>query len=131
MSISKNFLSSSGFVPSGFVSNPMSVSHKQEVTGFNRLAGLCAFLRRICFGLGRRSVVGGALEHLGSLPLTAHSSLALVRLHHETLLLGITAHSITLLSKENEAGGFEPDGSAAEPVTLREEPLSQVEGPTR
>ena len=129
MSILKNFSSSSGFVPSGFVSSP--VSHKQEAAAFSWLAGLCAFLRRIFFGLGRRSVVGGALEHLGSLPLTAHSSLALVRLHKETLLLGITAQSITLLSKENGEAVFGPDNSTAEPLTLREEPLPQVEGSTR
>lgn len=46
---------------------------------------------------GRRAV--GALEHLGSLPLTAQSSLALVRLHDETLLLGITPQNIRVLAK--------------------------------
>jgi flagellar biogenesis protein FliO len=46
---------------------------------------------------GRR--VAGALEHLGTLPLTAQSSLALVRLHDETLLLGITPQSIKVLAK--------------------------------
>jgi flagellar biogenesis protein FliO len=43
--------------------------------------------------------LGNALEHLGSLPLTAQSSLALVRLQDETLLLGITPQTITLLTK--------------------------------
>jgi len=51
---------------------------------------------------GRRAV--GALEHLGSLPLTAQSSLALVRLHDETLLLGITPQNIRVLAKR-------PDGA--------------------
>lgn len=71
------------------------------------IAGLAALLRRIIPAFARRSSVGGALEHLGSLPLTAHSSLALVRLHKETLLLGITPQGITLLTK----GGAET-GSA-------------------
>jgi flagellar biogenesis protein FliO len=64
------------------------------------IAGLAAFLRRIIPALGRRAPAGGALEHLGSLPLTAHSSLALVRLNQETLLLGITPQGITLLTKD-------------------------------
>ena len=37
------------------------------------------------------------------MPLTAQSSLAVVRLHNETLLLGITPQSITLLAKGNES----------------------------
>ena len=50
------------------------------------------------------------------MPLTAQSSLAVVRLHDETLLLGITPQSITLLAKGNEptahangATGWSPD----------------------
>jgi flagellar biogenesis protein FliO len=46
--------------------------------------------------------VGGGLEHLVTLPLTAQVSLALVRLHDETLLLGITAQSVTLLTRRRE-----------------------------
>jgi flagellar biogenesis protein FliO len=99
--------------------------------GANGFTGLGALLRRIFFGLGRRSVFGGALEHLGSLPLTAHSSLALVRLHKETLLLGITSHNITLLSKGNDEAGFGPGSITQKPVALREEPLPQVKGPAR
>ena len=48
---------------------------------------------------GRRSVLGTALQHLGTLPLTTQSSLALVRVYNETLVLGITPHSVTLLTK--------------------------------
>jgi flagellar biogenesis protein FliO len=64
------------------------------------IAGLAAFIRRIVPALARRSAVAGALEHLASLPLTAHSSLALVRLNKQTLLLGITPQGITLLTKD-------------------------------
>jgi flagellar biogenesis protein FliO len=42
------------------------------------------------------------LEHLGTMPLTAQSSLALVRLNGETLLLGITPQNISLLAKGND-----------------------------
>ena len=70
-------------------------------------------LRRLMPTFGRRISAGGALEHLASLPLTAQSSLALVRLHKETLLLGITPQSITLLTKgqENEPGQLTPPES--------------------
>jgi flagellar biogenesis protein FliO len=66
------------------------------------LGVLIACLRRLIPTFGRRVSAGGTLEHLASLPLTAQSSLALVRLHKETLLLGITPQSITLLTKGQE-----------------------------
>ena len=59
-------------------------------------------LRRLLSPLGRHAKTAGALEHLASLPLTAQSSLALVRLHKETLLLGITPQSVTLLTKGHD-----------------------------
>jgi flagellar biogenesis protein FliO len=65
--------------------------------------GLGAFMRCFLAPLGRRSLAGGALEHLGTLALTAQSSLALVRLHNETLLLGITAQNISVLARNDEA----------------------------
>lgn len=93
MFISKNFSSNSSFML-----NPLlGKSHSNGLIRINEL------LRRIFSGLGRRSAVGGALEHVGSLPLTAHASLALVRMREEMLLLGITAHGITLLSKIPDA----------------------------
>ncbi len=95
------------------------------------LASLCAIFRRVFPSLRRRSAFNGALEHLGSLPLTAHSSLALVRLYKETLLLGITPQSITLLSKGNDDSAFAPDGMNPEVVALREESLSQTESAVR
>jgi len=67
------------------------------------LSGYAALLQRLLPALRRRGNLGNALEHLGSLPLTAQSSLALVRLQGETLLLGITPQSITLLTKGSAA----------------------------
>lgn len=126
MSILKNFSSNSLFM---FTSTQtLSKPTGNPVFG---LARLCAFFRRVFPSLGRRSAFGGALEHLGSLPLTAHSSLALVRLYKETLLLGVTPQSITLLSKGSDEGAFAPDRLNTEPITLREEPLSQMESPVR
>jgi flagellar biogenesis protein FliO len=73
-----------------------SLQGRQGGTG---LSGCAALLQRLMPVLRRRGNLGNALEHLGSLPLTAQSSLALVRLQDETLLLGITPQSITLLTK--------------------------------
>jgi flagellar biogenesis protein FliO len=67
------------------------------------LSGYAALLQRLVPALRRRGNLGNALEHLGTLPLTAQSSLALVRLHGETLLLGITPQHITLLTKGSAA----------------------------
>ena len=67
------------------------------------LSGYGALLQRLVPALRRRGNLGNVLEHLGTLPLTAHSSLALVRLQGETLLLGITPQSITLLTKGSAA----------------------------
>jgi len=61
-----------------------------------------ALWRRWWQALSRRTATRGGLEHLGSLPLTAQSSLALVRLNKETLLLAITPQGITLLTKNRE-----------------------------
>ena len=74
------------------------------------LGVLIECVRRLMPTFGRRVYAGSALEHLASLPLTAQSSLALVRLHKETLLLGITPQSITLLTKaqEKEPGQLTP-----------------------
>jgi len=75
--------------------------HRRQ--GGGGLSGYTALLQRLVPALRRRGNLGNALEHLGSLPLTAQSSLALVRLQGETLLLGITPQSITLLTKESAA----------------------------
>jgi flagellar biogenesis protein FliO len=68
---------------------------------FKGLSGLSVIFSRLIPSLGRR-VSAGALELVGTLPLTAQSSLALVRLHDETLLLGITAQNVTLLTRRRE-----------------------------
>ena len=68
---------------------------------FKGLSGLSMIFSRLIPSLGRR-VSAGALELVGTLPLTAQSSLALVRLHDETLLLGITAQNVTLLTRRRE-----------------------------
>jgi flagellar biogenesis protein FliO len=85
----------------GSVKKDFSMPHDRWAV----IAGLASLVRRIIPALGRRSAVGKALEHLGTLPLTAHSSLALVRLNKETLLLGITPQGITLLTKGGAGTG--------------------------
>jgi flagellar biogenesis protein FliO len=57
------------------------------------------FFQRCMPVLGRRGNLAGVVEHLGTMPLTAQSSLALVKLRDEMLLLGITPQNITLLAK--------------------------------
>jgi flagellar biogenesis protein FliO len=70
---------------------------------------------------GRRSTAGAALQHLGTLPLTTQSSLALVRVYKETLVLAITPQSVTLLTKaaDNEISApASADGVAPEPQSF-------------
>ncbi len=79
---------------------------------FGVLAGWSYVWQRLVPALRRRANSQGALEHLGSLPLTAQSSLALVRWRDRTLLLGITPQGISLLTQ-----GDEPDPSPAKAPT--------------
>ena len=65
---------------------------------FNSLSSVIG--RWFSFG-GRRPGLGTAVQHLGTLPLTPQSSLALARVYKETLVLGITAQSVTLLTRAN------------------------------
>ena len=67
--------------------------------GFPDLTALGGVIGRWLPFAGRRSAVGTVLQHLGTLPLTTQSSLALVRVYEETLVLGITPQSVTLLTK--------------------------------
>ena len=90
---------------------------KQPAPVLGGFAGWGALWRRLLQALSRRSPVRGSLEHLGSLPLTAQSSLALVRLNRETLLLGITPQGITLLTK-----GTEPIDAGAGKVEAKKKP---------
>ena len=89
---------------------------------FRGLSGLSAIFSRLIPSLGRRASVGAALEVLGTLPLTAQSSLALVRLHDETLLLGITAQSVTLLTRRRETELGRGPLSGSNESSLQEEP---------
>lgn len=95
------------------------------------IASWSALWRSLWQALGRRCATRGALEHLGSLPLTAQSSLALVRLNKETLLLGISPQGITLLTKNRD-----PDGDGARKGEIKKKPprregLPLTESPTR
>jgi flagellar biogenesis protein FliO len=76
--------------------NRRSLAAERKVLGWHRLG---TFFQWLIPALSPRRSISNALVHLGTLPLTAQSSLSLVRLHDETLLLGITPQSITLLSK--------------------------------
>ena len=69
---------------------------------FGGLAGWSHILRRFLPALRRRACADGALEHLGSLALTANASLALVRWRDRTLLLGVTPQGISLLTQGEE-----------------------------
>lgn len=64
--------------------------------------GWSGLVARVFPNLTRRAPVGGVLEHLGTLPLTPHSSLVLVRLRRQTLLIGATAQSLSILAKEDD-----------------------------
>jgi flagellar biogenesis protein FliO len=68
-------------------------------TAFLDLTQLTNLIVRWLPFAARRSAAGTSLQHLGSLPLTAQSSVALVRVYNETLVLGITSQSVTLLTK--------------------------------
>ena len=90
-----------------------SLQGRQDSGG---LPGYGALLQRLLPALRRRGNLGNALEHLGTMPLTAQASLALVRLQGETLLLGITPQNITLLTKGSAAAVGAPP--AVEPREL-------------
>lgn len=83
---------------------------------------LGAFVQRLMPALGKRPSIGAALEHLGTMPLTAQSSLALVRLHGETLLLGITPQNISLLAKGGDGAITELTSAAA--TAVGQEPVA-------
>ena len=86
--------------------------------GLSGLGVLGEFLRRIVPALRRRPMASGPLEHLATLPLGAQSSLVLVRLGQEMLLLGATAQNISLLAKHRD------DWSAA--LAPQDEPLEST-----
>jgi flagellar biogenesis protein FliO len=87
-----------------FISKNFSFNNSSLATAMSNrtpaLNGLRALFQRLGAALGRRQGATGILEHLATLPLGAQSSLVVVRLQGETLLLGATAQRITLLSKQ-------------------------------
>ena len=94
---------------------------------FKGLSGLSVIFRRLIPSLGRR-VSAGALELVGTLPLTAQSSLALVRLRDETLLLGITAQNVTVLTRRRETEVGRKSASTSNGGLMQEElpPLDEL-----
>ncbi len=95
------------------------------------IASWSALWRRLWQALSPRSATGGALEHLGSLPLTAQSSLALVRLNKETLLLAVTPQGITLLTKNREANADGAHKRDNKKIPTERERLPLTELPVR
>src|SRR5215471_4784562 len=89
------------------------------VTGL--IAGAYA-IQKLAPKLGRRFLAAGQLQPLGFLTLTPQCSVAVVRVGRETLVLGLTPHTVTLLSRTpdhgtvatgegNEATGAEEKGA--------------------
>jgi flagellar biogenesis protein FliO len=69
-------------------------------------ASLWLIARRLLPLCGQSQRPESPLRHLGTLPLTPPCSVALVRAGQETLVLGLTSQSVTLLTKINwEKGG--------------------------
>jgi flagellar biogenesis protein FliO len=90
------------FISKSFSFNKYGAAPRDAGVGFLTLSGfaaLGAWFKRFIGSLAQRRVGGGALEHLATLPLGAQPSLVLVRLGHETLLLGATARQINLLAR--------------------------------
>ncbi len=77
------------------LTRPKSNAARKAFLDLTQLSNLV--VRWLPFGAHRS--VGTSLQHLGSLPLTAQSSVALVRVYDETLVLGITSQTVTLLTK--------------------------------
>ncbi|MGE0679675.1 MAG: FliO/MopB family protein [Candidatus Binatia bacterium] len=74
--------------------------------------GVVAIVRRFAPQLGQRLQRAGRLQHLGSLSLTPQCSVALVRIEGEILVLGLTPHTVTLLTKAQDSGATEERNGA-------------------
>jgi flagellar biogenesis protein FliO len=70
------------------------------------------FFRRFAPLLGRRSLLGERVQHLGTLPLTTQSSLAVIRFNNETLLIGVTTQNMTLIARAPDEGHWQGNVSA-------------------
>ena len=66
------------------------------------LFGVVAIVRRFAPQLGQRLQRAGRLQQLGFLSLTPQCSVALVRIEREILVLGLTPHTVTLLTKTHD-----------------------------
>jgi len=63
------------------------------------IGGVLMLLRRFLPQVGKRLQFADRLQHQGILALTPQCSVALVRIGQETLVLGVTPHAVTLLTK--------------------------------
>jgi flagellar biogenesis protein FliO len=77
------------------------------------LLGIVAIVRRFAPQLGQRLQRAGRLQHLGFLSLTPQCSVALVRIEREILVLGLTPHVVTLLTKTHDSDAEEEERNGA------------------
>jgi len=84
--------------------------------------GVTILVRRFAPQLGRRFQLAGRLQHLGFLSLTPQSSVALIRIGQEMLVLGVTPHTVTLLTKMSavEIEAEEQKGKPSEKKVAKE-----------
>jgi flagellar biogenesis protein FliO len=82
---------------------------------FSEAINLSSLVGRWLPFAARRSAIGASLQHIATLPLTPQSSVALIRVYDETLVLGITAQRVTLLTK---AGGEKSDKNLSREHTV-------------
>jgi flagellar biogenesis protein FliO len=73
------------------------------------LLGVIAIVRRFAPQLGQRLQGAGRLQHLGLLSLTPQCSVALVQIGREILVLGLTPHTVTLLTKTHDPNANEEE----------------------
>jgi flagellar biogenesis protein FliO len=85
------------------------------------LLGVVAFVRRFAPQLGQRLQRAGRLQHLGVLSLTPQCSVALVRIEREILVLGLTPHAVTLLTKTYDLDAKEEEHKGATAKEQRSE----------
>jgi flagellar biogenesis protein FliO len=96
------------------------------------IVGVALLARRFLPLLGQKYRPEGTLQHLGLLALTPQCSVALVRAGQETLILGLTPHSVTLLTKSGEPANqsairdpLRPDSSTGHAVGIEGEGQGQ------
>lgn len=84
------------------------------------LAGTAFLIRRFLPHLSGRSLARGDLQPLALLTLTPQCSVALVQAGQETLVLGLTSHAVTLLTKANGLGGTPSSGKTQVTIGARD-----------